>query len=223
MASRHSATRSAVRPLVLACLLLVGSLESLAVPQPAAARAACTNWTSTTQPPQSIWVHIPRERRNRLLKGTAVQVDFKTYVERVVAAEWGPSERSRAQLMTAALIVKQYAWWYVVHPSKGRIDRHKHCYDVGSTTNYQVYRPGATNKVSPSRLALIREAIDATWSLSLWRTRGKLQGFAHTGYLSGNAKKGCPGKPTGFRLLQQNARRCAKQGESFETLMRRYY
>ena len=132
-----------------------------------------------------------------------MQVDFKTYVERVVAAEWGPSERSRAQLMTAALIVKQYAWWYVVHPSKERIDRHKHCYDVGSTTNYQVYRPGATNKVSPSRLALIREAIDATWSLSLWRTRGKLQGFAHTGYLSGNAKKGCPGKPTGFRLLQQ--------------------
>ena len=223
MASRHSATRRAVRPLVLACLLLVGSLESLAAPQPAAARAACTNWTSTTQPPQSIWVHIPRERRNRLLKGTAVQVDFKTYVERVVAAEWGPSERSRAQLMTAALIVKQYAWWYVIHPSKGRIDRHKHCYDVGSTTNYQVYRPGATNKTSPSRLALIREAIDATWSLSLWRTRGKLQGFAHTGYLSGNAKKGCPGKPTGFRLLQQNARRCAKQGESFETLLRRYY
>ena len=187
-----------------------------------------------TKPPESIWVHIPIKKGRRLKMGTRIQVEFKTYVERVVINEWGPNETHRAQLLSAAQIVKQYAWWYITHPNKKLKDKNGDCFDVGSTTTFQLYRGNATEmaersdaarvtKGLPARLPLIRSAIEAIWPLSIWKTSGGNKGFAHTGYRAGKYRKGCAKFHTGFHLYQQNARRCARDGESFEALIRRFY
>jgi hypothetical protein len=179
-------------------------------------------------------VHIPVKKGRRWKMGTRVQVDFKTYVERVVINEWGPNETHRAQLLSAAQVVKQYAWWYITHPNKKLKDKHGDCFDIGSTTTFQLYRANATTKQEasdaervkkglPARLPLIRSAIEAIWPLSIWKTSGGNKGFAYTSYRGGNYRKGCAKYYTGFRLYQQNARRCARDGESFEALIRRFY
>jgi hypothetical protein len=166
--------------------------------------------------------------------GARIQVDLKTYVERVVINEWGPNEMHRAQLLSAAQVVKQYAWWYITHPSKKLQDVNGECFDIGSSTDFQLYRDNATEKQEkadaarikkglPARLPLIRSAIEAIWPLSIWKTSGANKGFAHTGYLAGRYRKGCAKFHTGFQLFQQNARRCARNGESFEALIRRVY
>ncbi len=199
-----------------------------------AAPYQCTPWTSMTRPPESIWVHIPEKKGRRLKMGTRVQVDFKTYVERVVINEWGPNETHRAQLLSAAQIVKQYAWWYITHPNKKLKDKNGDCFDIGATTTFQLYRGNATTKAEasdaarikkglPARLPLIRSAIEAIWPLSIWRTAGARKGFAYTGYRAGRYEKGCNKYYTGSHLYQQNARRCARNGESFEALIRRFY
>ncbi|MFM2147354.1 MAG: hypothetical protein RL546_524 [Chloroflexota bacterium] len=199
-----------------------------------AASYQCTPWTSLTRPPESIWVHIPIKKGRRYKMGTRVQVDFKTYVERVVINEWGPNETHRAQLLAAAQIVKQYAWWYVTHPNKKLKDKNGDCFDIGSTVTFQLYKENATAKQEasdaarvkkglPARLPLIRSAIEAIWPLSIWRTAGGRKGFAHTGYRAGRYRKGCDKYYTGFHLYQQNARRCVRDGETFEALIRRFY
>lgn len=200
----------------------------------AAAQYQCTPWTSMTNPPETIWVHIPIKKGRSLKMGTRVRVDFKTYVERVVINEWGPNETHRAQLLSAAQIVKQFAWWYITHPNKKLKDKNGDCFDVGSTTSFQLYRGDATTKAEQSdaarvrkglaaRLPLIRSAIEAIWPLTIWRTSGKNKGFAHTGYRGGAYREGCAKYYTRFHLFQQNARRCARDGESFEGLIRRFY
>ncbi len=233
--------RNSKRAVVVALLL---SLLAIPAVGPAAGEGAptasaatpyqCTPWTSLTRPPESIWVHIPVKKGRRYKMGTRVQVDFKTYVERVVINEWGPNETHRAQLLAAAQIVKQYAWWYITHPNKKLKDKNGDCFDIGSTVTFQLYRENATarqevsdaariKKGLPARLPLIRSAIEAIWPLSIWRTAGGRKGFAHTGYRAGAYRKGCDKYYTGFHLYQQNARRCARDGETFEALIRRFY
>jgi len=180
-------------------------------------------------------VHVAIKKGRRWKIDRRQQVDFRTYVERVMITEWGPNETNRAQLLAAAIIVKQYAMWYVMHANVHRTDIDENCFDIGSTpVTYQYYRPNATElqeaadqkrlaKGLPARLPLIRAAIDATWNMTLWRTSGTQKGFAHTGYLAGKYKKGCTHYYTGFQLFQQNARRCAEDGESFQAILRRFY
>jgi len=233
--------RNSKRAVVVALLLSLLAIPAVGTAAgegaPAASAAApyqCTPWTSLTRPPESIWVHIPVKKGRRYKMGTRVQVDFKTYVERVVINEWGPNETHRAQLLAAAQIVKQYAWWYITRPNKKLKDKNGDCFDIGSTVTFQLYRENATRKQEesdaarikkglPARLPLIRSAIEAIWPLSIWRTAGGRKGFAHTGYRGGAYRKGCDKYYTGFHLFQQNARRCARDGETFEALIRRFY
>ena len=229
--------RATAVALLLSLLVIPAAAPAAGERAPAASAAAsyeCTPWTSLTRPPESIWVHIPIKKGRRYKMGERVQVDFKTYVERVVIDEWGPNETHRAQLLAAAQIVKQYAWWYITHPNKKLKDKNGDCFDIGSTVTFQLYRENATarqeasdaariKKGLPARLPLIRSAIEAIWPLSIWRTAGGRKGFAHTGYRGGAYRKGCDKYYTGFHLFQQNARRCARDGETFEALIRRFY
>ena len=227
------------RRALVAALLLALSASGIDAGAPAVASGAerfrCTDWNSLTQPPDKIWVHVAVKVGRKWKIDKRQQVDFKTYVERVIINEWGPRETNRAQLLAAAIIVKQYAWWYVMHPDKDRTDIDENCFDVGSTpVTYQLYRPEATEKQEAAdllriargevaRLPLIRAAIEATWNMTLWKTSGKNKGFAHTGYRAGRYKKGCKYYYSAFHLYQQNARRCAQMGESYEAILRRFY
>src|SRR6266550_7582611 len=83
-----------------------------------AAGAHCTNWSSTTNPPPSIWVY-------RVSEGRVEQVDFQLYVARVVSREWNVNQNELRK--SGAVAVKQYAWYYVLHYRGGTYKGH--CFD----------------------------------------------------------------------------------------------
>jgi hypothetical protein len=91
----RNSKRAVVVALLLSLLAIPAVGPAAGEGAPAASAAApyqCTPWTSLTRPPESIWVHIPIKKGRRYKMGERVQVDFKTYVERVVIDEWGPNE-----------------------------------------------------------------------------------------------------------------------------------
>jgi len=189
-----------------AMLALIASLFALpfAVPvQPvAAADGHCTDWSSISQPPQSIKVY-------RVNEGFVETVDFKHYVMNVAAREWNV-EQTQLRL-AGAHAVKQYAWYHVLHYRGGKFNGR--CYDVRDTTADQLFANKPANQI-PDR---IRNAVNNTWTWYLHRD-GKLP---MTGYRRGE-DVGC-GENGGYRLMVRSARKCAKQGWSAERILEKYF
>lgn len=191
-----------MRPLVLAIALAVAALvPSWSAPEPAAA-ASCTGWKSNTTPPKII-------RVLRVAAGRVETVDFRHYVEKVVAREWGdtlPRELQRA----GATAVKQYAWYWTIHWRGGSAGGQ--CFDVKDSSADQVYRAEATVSDRMGR------AVSSTWQITL-RRDGR---FFPTTY-----RRGEPGPcayNAGKRLYAASARRCANLlGWSAERILSRYY
>jgi hypothetical protein len=181
------------------------ALGALAYPSasPAQARPTCTGWTSSLRPPASIRVLRTATQRT-------VTVPFRTYVERVMAAEWGPTHPPAA-LRIGAIAVKQYAWFFTMFWRGGR-DAHGRCYDVVDTARDQVY--------DPSRIvaASHRAAVAATWHVSL----RKGDRFFLTGYRPGTGS--CLANIDGWRLYQRDASDCVRRhSDTAEQLARRFY
>ena len=196
------------RRLIGGAVALAIALAAVLVPSPAPARAAsssCTGWTSSLYPPTTIRVY-----RTSLKK--TVTVPFRSYVEAVMAAEWGPTHPAAA-LQAGALAVKQYGWYYArVGHWRGGKDSAGHCYDVSSSTVDQFYDPA--RKPAASHKA----AIAVTWTWSLRRNNI----FILTGYRPGTGVCGAP--VDGLRLYQRDASNCAsKYNWTAEQILRRYY
>jgi hypothetical protein len=185
----------------LALTVLIG-LPSVLSPQPAQA-STCTGWPSTRVPPTTIRV---------LRTGThKVQVvDFKSYVNVVMAAEWPYSWEAEA-LKAGAMAVKQYGWYYAMHWRGG--SGTGGCYDVVDSTNDQLYQP-ETRTVQAS----IRAAVDATWSLSATKSGS----FLIMGYRSG-ASVACGADYDGYHLYQHSVRACAQSGLKMEQILHVYF
>src|SRR5664280_2654225 len=139
-------------------------LPTVATP-PVAQAAACTGWSSTSSPPPTI-------RVLRTGTGAVETVDFKTYVKVVMPAEW-PSTWSQEVLRAGAVAIKQYAWYYAIHPRDG--SGTTPCYDVSDTSNDQLYSPTRTQYANQI------QAVESTWSESI--TKGGT--FVFTGYRPG--------------------------------------
>ncbi|MHB8459292.1 MAG: FG-GAP-like repeat-containing protein [Candidatus Limnocylindrales bacterium] len=181
------------------------ALLAMFVPPTDSAQAAstCTGWQSTITPPSTI-------RVLRTGTGQSVTVEFRRYVRTVMASEWGP-DHPVAALSAGAVAIKQYGWYYAMHWRGGR-DAVGRCYDVVDTTADQVYNPA--RPIAP----IYGAVVDATWR---WSLRKGSQFFL-TGYRAGNGT--CGSQQDGWHLMQMNASRCAaRQGESAETILRRYY
>jgi hypothetical protein len=180
-------------------------LGGLAYPSagPVEARPTCTGWTSSLRPPVSIRVLQTATQRT-------VTVPFRTYVERVMAAEWGPTHPPAA-LRVGAIAVKQYGWFFTMFWRGGR-DAHGRCFDVVDTARDQVYDP--TRRVAPSH----RAAVAATWHVSLRRGDRLFM----TGYRPGTGS--CLANIDGWRLFQRDASDCVRRhGDTAEQLARRFY
>ena len=106
---------------VAALAIALGALAYPSAEPVQAASADCTGWTSSLVPPTSIRVYQTATKRT-------VTVPFRTYVEKVVAAEWGRSAPPAA-LRIGAVTVKQYAWYFAMYWRGGR-DAAGRCYDV---------------------------------------------------------------------------------------------
>ena len=186
---------------VLALTVLIG-LPSAFSPQPAAA-ATCTGWPSSRVPPTTIRV---------LRTGTKkVQVvDFKSYVEVVMAAEWPYSWETQA-LDVGALAVKQFGWYYTIHWRGGSASGG--CYDVNDSTSDQLYQP-ETRTVQAS----IRTAVEATWASSATKNGSLLL----MGYRAG-ASVACGADSDGYHLYQHSVRACAQAGLTMEQILHVYF
>ena len=192
--------------LVRAVAATVIALGALAVPSgagPTLAGSTCTGWSSTFVPPTTIRVY-------RSALGRTVTLPFRSYVETVMASEWGPTNPPAA-LQAGALAVKQYAWYYTQVWRGGR-DSGGRCFDVRDTWSDQVYNP------SKAPAAAHLAAVAATWPLSLRRS-GR---FFPTGYWSGAGA--CGAAAWNGRLFQRDAADCARRlDETAEQILRRFY
>jgi len=181
------------------------ALGALAFPsaEPARAGSVCTGWTSSIVPPTSIRVYRTATRRTET-------VAFRTYVEKVMAAEWG-STAPTAALRAGAVAVKQFGWYYAIVWRGGR-DAAGRCFDVRDSSTDQVYIP--TRTVAPS----IAAAVAATWPVSL----RKGERFFLTGYRPGTGR--CTANIDGWKLYQRDAVDCVhRYGDSAERLARRFF
>ena len=188
---------------VAALAIALGALAYPSAEPVRAASADCTGWTSSLVPPTSIRVYQTATKRT-------VTVPFRTYVEKVVAAEWGRSAPPAA-LRIGAVAVKQYAWYFTMFWRGGR-DAAGRCYDVSDSTRDQLYDPG--RRPSAAQLA----AVAATWNVSL----RKGDRFFMTGYRPGTGS--CTAHIDGWRLYQRDAVDCVRAwGDTAETLARRFF
>lgn len=181
------------------------ALGALAIPSagPVQAGSTCTGWSSSLRPPTSIRVY-------RTALGRTVKVPFRTYVEKVMAAEWGTSHPADA-LRVGAVAVKQYAWYFTIHWRGGR-DAAGRCYDVVDTTRDQLYNPSRTVPASH------KAAVAATWNVSL----RKGSRFFLTGYRSGTGY--CTANIDGWKLYQRDASDCVRRyRDTSERLARRFF
>ncbi len=182
------------------------ALGALAVPigaAPVQAASTCTGWASTLRPPTTIRVYRVATRRTQV-------VSFRTYVEKVMAAEWGPTNPPAA-LRAGALTVKQYGWYYTMHWRGGR-DAIGRCFDVVDSTRDQLYNPARTVPL------VTKAAVAATW----WTSLRKGDFLFMTGYRPGTGV--CTAHLDGWHLFQRDASNCARRyGDSTETILRRFY
>lgn len=182
------------------------ALGALAFPSAGPAQAGstkCTGWTSTLVPPTSIRVYRTAKRRTE-------KVPFRTYVEKVMAAEWGASAPAAA-LRVGAVAVKQFGWYYAIVWRGGR-DAAGRCYDVRDTSSDQVYDP--SRQIRASHAA----AVAATWPISL----RKSERFFLTGYRPGTGA--CTANADGWKLYQRDAVDCVRHfGDLAEQLARRFF
>jgi peptidoglycan hydrolase-like amidase len=190
-----------------AMLAIFASLIALPITMPAVALAGaapkrCTDWSSTTQPPDTINVY-------RVTEAKVDTVDFKDYVMRVVSREW--NVKQGALRKAGAVAVKQYAWYYVLHYRGGTYNGS--CYDVKDTTADQLY----ADKTVSGLPSGVKNAVNDTWSWSVVRD-GK---FPLTGYRRG-ADVPCA-ENAGYHLYVRSARKCAKAGWSAEQILAKYY
>src|SRR5207253_8835647 len=145
------------RTLASACLAvaatLVGLLPSLVGP---AAASSCSAWTSETVPPPTIRVF-------RHASDTIDTVSFKPYTKNVLSREWIGSWTAQS-LQSGALIVRNYAWYQVLH-WRGGVNASGAGFDIRDDTWDQVYDPSQPTWRTPAA------AVAATWSGRVYRAR----------------------------------------------------
>jgi hypothetical protein len=182
-------------------LLPVGTIGAPA----AEARAAngCSSWTSTTRPPD--FIRVLRGKNGRVER-----VPFRKYVITVMGKEW-PSYLPQAVVEAGAVAVKQYGWYHAL--GRARVSPRGQCYDVRDGTSDQLYKPGRARVRSDHY-----RAVDKTWNVRLLK-QGR---FLMTGYRRGN-RVACGRDRTGYKLYARSAVQCARRGDNYLEILRRYY
>jgi hypothetical protein len=186
---------------VLALTLVLG-LPAVTSPPTARAASVCTGWSSLRVPPATI-------RVLRSATNTVQVVDFKSYVQVVMAAEW-PSTWNAEALKVGAMAVKQFGWYYTMHWRGGTKGS---CYDVVDGTSDQLYQP-ESRTVS----AATKAAIDATWT----ETATKSGAFMLMGYRSGSTVA-CGADADGYHLYQHSSKACADNGMLADQILHVYF
>jgi len=193
------------RTLASACLAvtatIVGLLPGLVAP---VAGSSCSAWTSETVPPPTIRVF-------RHATGTIGTVNFKPYTKNVLSREWIGSWTAQS-LQSGALIVRNYAWYQVLH-WRGGVDASGACFDIRDDTWDQVYDP------SLPTWSTAAAAVDATWSGLVYRDGH----IFPTYYNAGAVNEACGANANGWMAYQWGTQACGLGGMSASQIVVTYY
>ena len=165
----------------------------------------CSNYNDNVTPPQSIRVYL-------VSAGQVNTYDFNFYVKHVLPSEWissWPAESLRA----GAQAVKDYGWFWVNNWRGGSLGTI--CYDVDSTTNYQVFNPSVSATSTD-------QAVDYTWN---WRVHesGAVFEASYQATITGSTGEGCGAGRNGSVLSQWGSRNCAAAGYNWWQILQTYY
>lgn len=179
---------------------------------PAAVTSGCSGYGMTDTPPSAIKVYSnnPDHGADYLIH----TLDFHSYVQHVLPREWisgWPQESLRA----GAVAVKMYGWYWTINWRGGSVNGQ--CYDVDSTTNYQVWDPNvgypATN-----------QAVDDTWDYYVMNSGGTPY---QTQYNAGSQSDACGylnGSPApGYIMSQWGSKACADAGKVWYDILINWY
>lgn|GEM_PF-1416893 len=176
-----------------------------------------SGWTSSTTPPPTIRVY--RTATNRVETWS-----FSTYVAQVLEGEWGGGAppNDLASWAAGAQAVRDYAWYFVLHGSKGTWANsavNPCTFDVDDSTDYQ-YLYTAGN--APSAL-LSAVAASAPWVLQRGGTIPELQYCRTVACNSSTAVDTCSSQPDGVHMSQTGSWSCGAQGKTWQWILAYYY
>jgi hypothetical protein len=181
--------------------MLVGLLPGLAGP---VAASSCSAWTSESVPPPTIRVF-------RHATGTIDTVSFKPYVKNVLSREWIGSWTAQS-LQSGALIVRNYAWYQVLH-WRGGVDATGACFDIRDDTWDQVYDPSQPTWSSAAA------AVDATWGGLVYQNGH----IFPTYYNAGTVNEPCGANANGWKAYQWGTQACGLAAMSASQIVLTYY
>ncbi len=190
-------------------MLAAGAFAALGVllvggPPPHAYAATCTAWTSHTRPPPTIRVY-------RTESGEVETVRFRRYTKNVLSREW-ISSWTRRSLRAGALIVRNYAWYQVLH-WRGGMNADGECYDVRDDVRDQVYDPDRPI------YRRVGAAVDSTWKRLLLK-RGAI---FPTYYDAGVPGEDCGANADGRKAYQWGTQTCGREGVTAPRILKTYY
>ena len=151
--------------------------------------------------------------------GAVQEVPFWNYVGTVLRGEYGTGvRRSPHWLRVGAMIVKQYAWYYVVK-WRGGHNAAGECYHVKDTTADQMYKPEYYTP-NTTNLAAMRD----TWHMVMrkWVPEKNQSTIFLSGYRTGT-KKPCGNDAIGHRIYQKSLRDCENKNLVLEEMLRKYF
>jgi len=194
--------------LAVAALLVVGVAAAALLPgpghAPVARAATCSGWTSHTEPPSTI-------RVLRVASGEVQTVRFRLYTKNVLSREWISSWTLRS-LRAGALLVRNYAWYQVLH-WRGGVNADGICYDVRDGVRDQVFDP---SKPIYRRVA---RAVDEMWGKLLHRNGAVFPTY----YAAGSVGEACGANANGTRAWQWGTQACGLDGLTPAKIVKTYY
>lgn len=196
-------SRRSAAVVTIGLVVVLGGVLAAGLP-PRAYAASCSGWSSESEPPPTIRVY-------RHETGEVDTVRFRKYTKNVLSREW-ISSWTRASLRAGALIVRNYAWYQVVH-WRGGVNADGECYDVRDDARDQVYDPDRPI------YGRARDAVNATWDRLLLK-RGAI---FPTYYDAGTVDEACGTNATGAKAFQWGTQSCGLDGLSMSQVLRTYY
>ena len=193
------------RTLASACLAVIATIVALlpGLVGPVAA-SSCSAWTSETVPPPTIRVF-------RHATGTIDAVSFKPYTKNVLSREWIGSWTAQS-LQSGALIVRNYAWYQVLH-WRGGVNASGACFDIRDDTWDQVYDP------SLPTWSTAAAAVDTTWGGLVYRDGH----IFPTYYNAGAVNEACGANRNGWKAYQWGTQACGLHGLNASQIVLTYY
>jgi hypothetical protein len=173
-----------------------------------------SGWTSQKQEPPTIRVYLTGS-------GTVVKYSYTFYEEHVLPNEWGGSA-PEAALQAGAEAVRDYAWYFVLHGSKGTAADVDPCsFDVDDTTAYQDFVPGAPTY--PSTDDAVTSTAGTVFSHGGTITETSYCSNFATDCGADSPPDSCGEDANGTAMSQIGSDSCANDGDTWQKILSIYY